>query len=141
MAGVLKSRTLTISIECHPRTMYEFVSNLENLPAWAKAFCRSIKRSGGEWVVETPQGSVKIRFVKKNEFGVLDHYVTVSPSVEVFVPMRVVPNGTGSEVLFTLFQQAEMSDEKYAEDIGLVEQDLNSLKDLLERQNAQAPSR
>ncbi len=41
--------------------------------------------------------------------------------MEVVVPMRVVPNGSGSEVLFTLFQLPDVSDEKCAEDIGLVE--------------------
>ncbi len=47
--------------------------------------------------------------------------------------MRVVPNGSGSEVLFTLFQLPDVSDEKYAEEIGLVEQDLKNLKSVLER--------
>jgi len=46
--------------------------------------------------------------------------------------MRVVPNGSGSEVIFTLFQLAGMSDEKCAEDIRWVEQDLKTLKRILE---------
>jgi len=40
------------------------------------------------------------------------------PGVEVYVPIRVLPNGSGSTVLFTLFQLPGMSDEKYAEDAG-----------------------
>lgn len=141
MAGLLKSQTLTISIQCPPRTLYDFVSDLENLPAWAKAFCRSVKRSESEWIIETPQGRVGIKIAGKNEAGILDHYVSPAPGIEVFVPMRVVPNGTGSEVLFTLFQQVDMSNEQFAQDIGLVEQDLKSLKDLMERQSVPAPSR
>jgi len=47
--------------------------------------------------------------------------------------MRVVSNGSGSEVIFTLFQLAGMSDEKCAEDIGWVEQDLRTLKGIMER--------
>jgi hypothetical protein len=47
--------------------------------------------------------------------------------------MRVLPNGSGSEVIFTILRSPEMSDEKFAEDIGLVERDLRTLKNLLER--------
>ncbi len=74
-----------------------------------------------------------VRFVPKNTLGVLDHYVIPAPGVEVYVPMRVVPNGSGTEVLFTLFRLPDMLDEKYAEDAALVEDDLKRLKNLLER--------
>jgi len=132
MAVLLKSRTLSVSINCDPGRVYEFVSKPENLPKWAKMFCRSIKKSNGKWIAETPQGPVKVRFTGKNNFGVLDHYVNPGPGVEVFVPMRVVPNGSGSEVFLTLFQTAGMSDERFAEDIRWVEQDLKTLKRILE---------
>ncbi len=133
MTAVLKSKTLSVAINCDPKKLYEFVSKPENLPKWARMFCRSIKKSKGGWVVETPQGPVNVKFSKKNDFGILDHYVSPAPGVEVFVPMRVVPNASGSEVLLTLFQPAGMSDEKFAEDIRWVEQDLRTLKDIMER--------
>jgi hypothetical protein len=62
----------------------------------------------------------------------LDHYVTPAPELEVYVPMRVLPNGSGSEVFFTLFRSTDMSDEKFAEDVGMVERDLKTLKNVLE---------
>ncbi len=132
MAPLLRSKTLNVSIDCDPKTVYEFVSNLENFPKWAETFCLSIRRSNGEWIVETPQGPVEISIAGKNDLGVLDHHVRPSAGAEVFVPMRVVPNGSGSEVLFTLFQLPGVSDESYAEDIRLVEQDLRSLKSVME---------
>ena len=39
------SRTLSVSIGCDPAKVYEFVSNPENLPKWAKAFCKAVKKS------------------------------------------------------------------------------------------------
>lgn len=128
----MKSRTLSVSINCDPKRVYEFVSKPENLPKWARMFCRSIKKSKGGWIVETPEGPVKVRFTRKNAFGILDHCVNPGPGVEVFVPMRVVPNASGTEVLLTLFQPAGMSDEKYAEDIRWVEQDSKTLKGIME---------
>lgn len=35
---ILKSRTLSISINCPPKKAYEFVSSLENLPKWRPGF-------------------------------------------------------------------------------------------------------
>jgi hypothetical protein len=103
------------------------------LPIWASLAFRSIKQQNGEWIVKTPQGSAKVRIVERNRFGVLDHYVKISAGIEVFVPMRVVQNGDGgSEVIFTIFQTGGMTDERFAEDIKMVEQDLKKLKSIIE---------
>lgn len=129
---MLESRILSIAIACPPQKAYEFVSNPENLPRWAAGLCKSVRKSDTGWIAETPQGPMQLRFAEKNDFGVLDHYVTTAQGVEVNVPMRVVPNGSGSEVIFTLFRMPEMSDKQFAEDAGLVEQDLKTLKSFLE---------
>jgi hypothetical protein len=128
----MKSQTLNISIACDPRKVYDFVSNLANLPKWATTFCQRIMKPDGEWVAQTPQGAVTMRVVTRNDFGVLDHTVIPAPGVEVFVPMRVVANGPGSEVIFTLFRQPDMTDESFARDKESVTRDLNTLKIILE---------
>ncbi|HXV12694.1 MAG TPA: SRPBCC family protein, partial [Candidatus Krumholzibacteria bacterium] len=58
--------------------------------------------------------------------------VTLASGEKALNPMRVVPNGEGSEVLFTLFQLSEMSDLQFVEDVAMVERDLRSLKEVLE---------
>ena len=55
MAKTLGSQTLSISIDCQPARVYEFVSNPENLPKWAKAFCKSVTKSNDDWIMETPR--------------------------------------------------------------------------------------
>ncbi len=140
MAPMLESQTLSITIACPPRKVYEFVSNPENLSRWAAGLGRSVRKSGTGWIVDTSQGPAQIRFADKNDFGVLDHYVKLTSGVEVYVPMRVVPNGSGSEVIFTLFKTPEMSDKQFAEDAGMVERDLKTLKSILERESARTLS-
>ncbi len=130
---MLPSKTLSISIQSTPAKVYEFVSNAENLPVWATTFVRSIRQVKGEWVIETAQGPAKIRIAPKNESGILDHTIQTAAGDEVFVPMRVVPNGDGSEVLFTLFHMPGMTDEAFAADATMVEQDLQTLKKLMEQ--------
>jgi hypothetical protein len=108
------------------------MSNPERLPHWATAFCKSVCRAGDDWLVETTDGEMKVRFVAPNEFGVADHVATLPTGETVNVPLRVIANGSGSEVLFTLFQQPGMSDEQFKRDAAMVRRDLETLKGLLE---------
>lgn len=128
-----KSRTISVQIDRAPKEVYDFVSDPQNLPEWAKAFCKSIRKSNSDWIMETPQGPMNIRFVPRNTLGVLDHYVMMASGTEVYVPMRVVPNGSGSEILFTIFRLPGMTDKEFSEDAALVEKDLEGLKNVLER--------
>jgi hypothetical protein len=127
------SRQLSIAIDRSPGAVYEFVSSPENLPRWAAGLGKSVERAGCGWKVRTPQGMMGLRFAPENSFGVLDHYVKPADGAEIYVPMRVVENGAGSEVLFTLFRQPEMTDAEFAADCALVERDLAALKAVLER--------
>ena len=129
---LLKSKTLSVSINCEPKKVYEFVSNPENLPKWAKGLSGSIKKIGEDWIAESPMGKVKVKFADKNKFGILDHDVTLPSGVRVSNPMRVMPNVDGSEVMFTLFKQPSMPEERFSEDIGLVSKDLENLKSVME---------
>jgi len=55
-------------------------------------------------------GRVKVKFAAHNQFGVLDHDVTLPSGVKVYNPMCVFPNNDGSELVFTLYRRPEMSD-------------------------------
>ena len=129
---VSPSRTLSVSINRPTEEVYGFVANPENLPRWAPGLCTSVRKVEGGWVVETPQGPLPFRFEGRNSLGVLDHYVTVPSGEELYMPMRVVANGGGSELLFTLFRLPEMTDEQFAADADLVQRDMETLKELLE---------
>lgn len=128
----LESRTLSVRIERPAAEVYAFASVPQNLPRWAAGLGGAVTPDGADWRVETPQGALRLRFAAPNACGVLDHGVTLPVGSVVEVPMRVVPNGDGAEVLFTLFRQPAMSDADFARDAGLVAADLATLKRLLE---------
>ena len=132
MATTFQSQTLSVSIRRAAQEVYEFVLNPENLPNWASAFCRAVRRTDAGWIIETAAGELKLRFVEANPFGVADHYLIGEPDAEIYVPMRVVPNGSGSEVLITLFRQPGVSGPEFGQDVGSVTRDLRKLKDVLE---------
>jgi len=50
-------------------------------------------------------GRMKVKIAEKNQFGVLDHDVTLPSGVKVYNPMRVFPNNDGSELVFTLYRR------------------------------------
>ncbi|NMJ43247.1 SRPBCC family protein [Roseomonas sp. JC162] len=127
-----ESRTLSTRIERPAAEVYAFASCPENLPRWAAGLGGAVTPDGADWRVETPQGALRLRFAAPNAYGVLDHAVMLPDGSVVEVPMRVVPNGDGAEVLFTLFRQPGMTEADFARDAGLVAADLATLKRLLE---------
>jgi hypothetical protein len=126
------AKLINVSIDRSAAQVYEFASNPENLPQWAAGLSGSIKKVNEDWVAEAPMGIVKVKFAEKNQFGILDHDVTLPSGVKVYNPMRVVPNNDGSEVVFTLYRRLDVSDQEFAEDAKSVEKDLAKLKSLLE---------
>lgn len=129
--NVQRAKTLSIRIGRPPTQVCTFVSNPANLPQWAKGLCKSVRLAGDRWLLDTPSGELTFRFAPPNCFGVLDHFVG-TPDGEVYVPMRAIANGDGSELLCTLFQPPTMPDAAFAADAALVERDLMNLKSLLE---------
>jgi hypothetical protein len=125
---------LSIYINSSPADVYAFASNPANLPLWAEGVARSeVTQEGSDWIADAPFGKVKIRFTEKNHLGVLDHEVELDTGVSFHNPMRVIRNGEGSEFVFTLYRQPDMSDEQYAADRAAIEADLLTLKKILER--------
>ena len=132
-ASLLNVRHLSVSIARPPSVVYVFASNPANAPAWASGLAGAIKHVGSEWVAESPMGQVKIRFAAQNTFGVLDHDVTLPSGVTIHNPMRVMANGEGSEVVFSLFRRPGVSDAKFSEDATWVMKDLEMLKWAMEQ--------
>ncbi|WP_248929617.1 hypothetical protein [Paenibacillus hamazuiensis] len=132
MTAVMKAKTLSVTIERRPEEVYEYFLDMTQFPKWATSFSQSVRKTDEGWIVETPDGPMSFRFAENRAFGVLDHYVSLVPGQEIYNPVRVVANGSGSELMFTLYQQPGMSDDRFAEDAGMVERDLHSLKKMLE---------
>ncbi len=77
----------------------------------------------------------RVRFVADNEFVVVDHLVTLGNGARVHNALRVVPNGDGAEVMFTLLRQAGMTDAQFADDAAGSKRILPRSKSILETGN------
>lgn len=128
---MLPARTVSISVDRPVADVYAYLAQPAEFPRWSE-FITAMQRDGAEWIATTTAGTCRIRFAPPNAFGIVDHIVTVTPGVNITVPLRVVANERGSEVLFTIFRQPTQSDRQFDEDAALVITDLRNLKRILE---------
>lgn len=126
-----RTHTVSVGIAVDTDQVYAYASNPANLPTWAPGFVKSIEPRGDHWIAQTTLGEARFRFAAPNKLGVLDHDVEL-PSGNFHNPMRIIPNGSGSEVMFTLVQLPGISDEQFKVDLDTVRADLNKLRTVLE---------
>jgi hypothetical protein len=126
------SRHVSRVISVSPELVYMFASNPDNLPKWAAGLAKTeVVREGDSLLVDSPMGKVTVRFVPQNEYGVIDHDVILPSGTTVTNPVRVLTHPEGSEIVFTI-RQIELTDDEFDRDIGMVEEDLERLKQLME---------
>ena len=130
---MLPSRTVSVSINHNWHALYEWIWRPEYFPKWASGLAQSdLRQEGDLWLADGADGPIRIRFTPHNDQGIMDHWVDTGSSSEIFIPMRIIANGEGSEVLLTLFRQPDMDDERFSADIKWVMRDLKRLKALIE---------
>ena len=123
----MRSHHVSRVIGASPDAVYEYASDIENLPRWAAGLAQAeVVREGDSLFVESPMGRVEVRFVERNRFGVLDHDVTLPSGTVVTNPVRVLAHPEGAEVVFTV-RQIELDDDAFARDVAMVTADLERL--------------
>ena len=110
------TRHLGVRIDRPADEVFAFVRDPANLPAWAAGV----------------GPGVDVRFAPRNDWGVLDHDVTLPNGDVVLNPMRVLADGPACDVVFTLRRQPGTSDAELDADAAAVARDLATLKHLLE---------
>jgi hypothetical protein len=127
-----ESKQLSERIDANVDEVYAYARDPANLPQWAPGLGSSVEQVNGQWFVETSGGRVGLEFAPPNEYGVLDHNVTLPSGEVIYNPMRVTKNGEGSEVVFALRRMPGMTDEEFARDAAAVSADLARLKQTVE---------
>lgn len=130
------SKTINLSIARPPTEVYEFLLEPRNYPRWAASLGGRFEHVGGrDWRAETPHGEVIIRFAERNTLGVLDHGVFREGEEPRMRMMRVVPNGDGCELIYTIFNREGASAEAFGSEVEWMATELEVLKTYLEARN------
>jgi hypothetical protein len=119
-------------IERAAADVYAYVAHPAHIADWAPGLGDRVERDGDDWFVHTGMGRVKVLFAPPNDFGVLDHEVTLPSGERFYNPLRVVGYGDGSEIVFTVRRWPGMSDAELERDANAVSADLRRLKQILE---------
>ncbi|WP_299527632.1 SRPBCC family protein [uncultured Streptomyces sp.] len=127
------TRHISTHIDRSVEEVYKYASDPARLPEWAAGLSGSIEKVDGKWIAQSPMGRVVVDFAPENAWGVLDHYVTLESGQTFYNPVRVIADGEGAEVVFTLRRQPEMTDAEFQRDTDAITADLAALKTLLER--------
>lgn len=129
----MEALTIGIAINRNWRDLYEEFYRPEAFALWATGMSNSaLQHDGKVWAGQGTQGPIRVRFSPCNELGVLDHWVTLEGGEEIAVPLRVLANGDGAEVILTLFRQPGVDDATFALDEEWVRKDLATLKEVAE---------
>jgi len=88
-----ETKQISASFDRPAADVYRYASDPANIPAWAPGLGSSVENIDGHWFVETPAGRAGFAFVEPNEFGVLDHEVTLPqgwqrPAINAYVTLR-----------------------------------------------------
>jgi Polyketide cyclase / dehydrase and lipid transport len=130
---VFDSVHISTSIERAAHDVYTFASNPRNLSAWASGLVhREVEFVDGVWLIDSPMGRVTVAFASLNQFGILDHEVTLPSGEVVANPMRVIPNGDGCDVVFTVRRRAGVDEAEFSADADAVAADLAALRSLMQ---------
>jgi len=122
-----RSETRSISIQASPATVLDLVGDANALPRWAPNFATSVRPENGHWLVDD---ELLIDLRVDRELGTVDILRPKLPPTGAY--SRVVPNGEGSEYLFTLFFPDGTAEEAITKQMTVVEEELRTIRALCE---------
>ena len=101
----MNSVTETCVVNVPRDSVFEFLSNIENIPKWATKFVSKLTLVGNKYKALTPIGEVFIRLDTDKKAGLIDIYA--GPTEDNMTPayMRIISlQDTSTAVMFTFFQ-------------------------------------
>lgn len=128
-----QTKTLTISIDAPLEQVVTDLADPATHPEWANSFfAGAAKRTGdGEVLVTVPMmgGPVRFKIDSDARQGVLDLFL--APEGAAFgapLPVRLIRNGSGLDVLWTLTRFPGTPDEVWENGLASMEEELRALK-------------
>ncbi len=113
--------------------VYAFLADPLTFPTWASNLGDDFVQVGEtDWRTTTRNGPTILRFSPPNAYGILDHAVFLAGDEPQTTPMRVVPNGEGSDILYTVVQRGGVPVSAIESEIEWLHSDFGALVSMLE---------
>jgi hypothetical protein len=110
----MRTATVTAVLDASKDAVFDYMADIENLPAWATDFARELKRDGDGYSVVNGLGEFRIEIRSDRDTGVVDMYAGPDRDKMAVFPTRAValPGGR-TAYSFTMFQGPGMPDELF----------------------------
>ncbi|MGH2741704.1 MAG: hypothetical protein ACRDN8_04295 [Thermoleophilaceae bacterium] len=135
--AVLETHAAKISIDAPFREVARLVADPARAHEWGTEFYSGPLRraDGDEWIAPVPMmgGEIRYRHEADVERGIMDVYL--APPGSDFgppLPMRVVPNGDGADVIVVLARMPGTSTEQWEQGLRGLDLELETLRSLAE---------
>ena len=125
----MQTRTATTILSAPKTQVFDYLSRIENLPAWATEFARELRYEDGKPKVVNGLGEFYFAIDADPATGVIDMYAGPAEDELGLFPTRVVglPGGA-SAFTFTMFQAPGMSDELFESQYRSLLRELENLR-------------
>lgn len=110
----LNSITETCVVSESRDRVFQFLSDIENLPKWSTKFVQKLVLSNGKYKAVTPIGEVFIRYEVDKQAGLVNIYAGPTENHMNPAYLRIIQfseNSTG--IMFTFFQWSDTDDQTW----------------------------
>jgi hypothetical protein len=130
----VRSATVTTVLDVPPQAAFEYLADIENLPAWATEFARELHREGEDYKVVNGLGEFYFTIEAEVATGVIDMFAGPTKNAMAMFPSRAVglPDGR-TAYTFTMFQQPGMPDELFEAQHASLRREFANIERLLRR--------
>jgi polyketide cyclase/dehydrase/lipid transport protein len=128
----MRSATVTTVLPVSQERVFEYMSDIRNLPEWATEFARELREEDGEYRVVNNLGEFVFEIRADERTGVIDMYAGPSREQLAVFPTRAVrlPDGRTS-YSFTMFQGPGMPDELFESQHASLKREFENIEAIL----------
>jgi len=120
---------VTTVLDADAETVFDWMADIENLPAWATEFARELRREDGRYKVVNGLGEFFFDIRADRATGVIDMFAGPTQDAMAVFPTRAValPDGRCAYT-FTMFQGPGMPDELFEAQHASLERELANVE-------------
>ena len=133
----MRSETVTTVLPVPRRRVFDYMSDIRNLPEWATEFARELHEVDGQYKVVNNLGEFLFEVRADEETGVIDMYAGPTRDELAVFPTRAVelPDGRTS-YSFTMFQNPGMPSDLFESQYESLKREFANLERIFEGQTA-----
>jgi Polyketide cyclase / dehydrase and lipid transport len=126
----MDARSVAITVDAPAERVFEYLSNIENLPHWATEFARELRSRDGRYFVVNGLGEFVFTLEADEATGVIDMYAGPTEEELALFPTRVISlPGGGSAFTFTMFRGPEMTEDLFEAQYASLQRELENVRE------------